>query len=174
MDIPAETALELFNAVVPGFHEFFLARTRYIDDYLKAALEKGLEQLVILGVGYDSRAYRFEELKQQTRVFEVDPPATQQVKKERVQGLFKTLPGHVVYIPVDFQKETLTDSLIANGYDQGLKTLFLWEGVTMYIDAGPADAVLSFIAGFSGPGFGFLGTWAAGRQFRLQQSPFVT
>lgn len=152
VDVPQETALELFNSVMPGFHEYFVARTRYMDDTLKQSIENGLEQLVILGAGYDSRGYRFGALKQQARVFEVDHPATQQVKKERVKGIFKTLPGHVTHIPVDFQEGALADSLSANGYNRSLKTLFIWEGVTMYIDAGAVDTILAFIAGNSGPG----------------------
>ncbi len=53
VDMPEDQALELFNAIVPGFHEFFLARTRYIDDVLEKCLVNGIEQLVILGAGYD-------------------------------------------------------------------------------------------------------------------------
>ena len=152
MDMPAETALELFNALVPGFHEFFLARTRYIDDILKECIADGLEQLVILGAGYDSRAYRFKEIKEQAIVFEVDHPATQQVKMERVKDTFGELPGHVHYIPVDFQKENLADHLSVHGYDRNKKTFFIWEGVTMYIEADAVDAVLDYISSDSGPG----------------------
>jgi methyltransferase (TIGR00027 family) len=152
VDVPADTALELFNALVPGFHEFFLARTKYIDDMLEQHLANGLEQLVILGAGYDSRAYRFKALVQQARVFEVDHPATQRVKKERVRSALRALPIHVTYVPADFQEEALADCLPANGYDPSLKTFFIWEGVTMYIDAAAVDTVLAFIAENSGSG----------------------
>ncbi|MDM8537295.1 class I SAM-dependent methyltransferase [Desulfobacterales bacterium HSG17] len=151
-EISEESALELFNAIVPGFHEFFLARTRYIDDYLQNCINKGLEQLVILGAGYDSRAYRFDELKKKIKVFEVDHPATQNVKKEKLIEIFQMLPKHVTYVPIDFQKETLRSCLSENGYDHHQKTLFIWEGVTMYIDQKAVDETLLFISKNTGNG----------------------
>jgi len=150
-DIPEQEALAFFKVLVPGFHEFFLARTRYIDDYLQGCIDNGLEQLVILGAGYDSRAYRFDALTQ-IKVFEVDHPATQDVKKEKVLGRFKALPAHVSYIPVDFIKEDFQTGLFANGYDRQLKTLFIWEGVTMYVDPDTVDRTLSFIVKNVGSG----------------------
>lgn len=145
-EIPEEMALKIFQDIVPGFHDFFVARTRYIDDYLHKCLSNGLEQLVILGAGYDSRAYRFEELKTGVKVFEVDHPATQKRKKEKLVEIFQELPKHVTYIPVDFQNDRLHSSLSENGYDNHLKTLFIWEGVTMYIDTMAVDGTLSFIS----------------------------
>lgn len=149
-DIPEEDALNLFKGIVPGFHEFFIARTRYIDDYLHDRIDKGLEQLVILGAGYDSRAYRFDELKNGIKIFEVDHPATQAVKKEKLFELFKKLPEHVTFVPADLKNVDLPSILLANGYDRHLKTLFILEGVTMYIDSDTVDAILSFVAGNTG------------------------
>ena len=151
-DIPEQEALGLFKAIVPGFHEFFIARTRYIDDHLQGCIDKGLEQLVILGAGYDSRAYRFDALAHQIKVFEVDHPATQAVKKAKVFERFQALPAHVNYIPVDFIAEDFQTSLLANGYDRQLKTLFIWEGVTMYVDADTVEQTLDFIANNVGNG----------------------
>ena len=151
-DISEQEALALFKAIVPGFHEFFIARTRYIDDYLQDRIDKGLEQLVILGAGYDSRAYRFDALVHQTKVFEVDHPATQDAKKARVLERFKALPAHVSYIPVDFIEEDFQAGLFANGYDRQLKTLFIWEGVTMYVDSDTVEKTLDFIANNVGNG----------------------
>lgn len=151
-DIPEQQALAFFKALVPGFHEFFIARTRYIDDHVQDCIDKGLEQLVILGAGYDSRAYRFDALADQIKVFEVDHPATQRVKKEKVLERFKTLPGHVTYVPVDFRREDFQTSLFANGYDRQLKTLFIWEGVSMYVDADTVEQTLAFIANNVGTG----------------------
>ena len=83
-----------------------VARERYIDDYLQSCIDDGLEQLVILGAGYDSRAYRFEKLKR-VKVFEVDHPATQRVKVARLKEALGELPENVVFVPIDFTKETL-------------------------------------------------------------------
>jgi methyltransferase (TIGR00027 family) len=143
--------------------EFLVARARYMDDFLQIYLDDGLEQLVILGAGFDSRAYRFEKLKGQVKVFEVDHPATQQVKLEKLKKIFKQLPDHIVYVPVDFNEETLEKRLYESGYDKGLKTLFIWEGVTPYLTPEAIDDTLAFIAHNSGRGsaviFDYVYTW---------------
>ena len=151
-EIPEETALNLFKNLVPGFHEFFIARTKYIDDCLQEQITNGIEQLVILGAGYDSRAYRFEELKKDIKVFEVDHPATQNIKREKLREIFQGLPDHVTFIPVDFHKENFGSILSANGYDSRLKTLFIWEGVSMYVHPDAVDETLSFISQNTGKG----------------------
>lgn len=102
---------------VPGAIGCVAGHTRYIDDYLKVCIDNGIEQLVILGAGYDSRAYRFHELKGRSRVFEVDHPATQRVKIERVKRIFGSLPDNVVYVPIDFDREKLDKRLLESGYD---------------------------------------------------------
>ncbi len=154
-DMPKETALLLFKQFVPGFHEYFIARTRYIDDYLAAFIKGGLQQLVILGAGYDSRAYRFDALKK-IPVFEVDHPATQSVKKERLQRLFNPLPGHVRFVPVDLHTDDLGKGLFEKGYDKDLTCLFILEGVTMYLRREAVDQILAFIHDSSGPGSGVI------------------
>lgn len=147
---PEEVAIKLFKDLVPGFHEFFLARTRYIDDYLSGQLAIDVEQLVILGAGFDSRAYRFTELEA-IRVFEVDHPATQKIKMTKVEELFSTLPEHVSYVPLDFHSDSL-EQLTEYGYDRTRKTLFIWEGVTMYLDSEAIDETLLFISRNSAEG----------------------
>jgi methyltransferase (TIGR00027 family) len=135
----------------PGVIGFLVARCRYIDDYLQACLEAGLEQLVILGAGLDSRAYRFEQLKGRVKVFEVDHPATQQVKLGKLEKIFGRLPEHVTYVPVDFDKETL-HKLFDFGYSRQEKTLFIWEGVVYYLTAEAVDQTLEFVLKDSGAG----------------------
>ena len=81
-----------------------------------------------------------------------DHPATQGVKKEKLNGIFQMLPDHVTYVPVDFQKENLQSCLSENGYDRHLTTLFIWEGVTMYIDLQAVEKTLSFISQNTGKG----------------------
>ena len=138
--------------LVPGMVSYIVGRTRYIDAYLKSRIDDGIEQLVILGAGYDSRAYRFDELKGKVKVFEVDFPATQKAKMEKVEKVFGSLPDHVVYIPVDFDERKLGEGLFESGYDKNLKTLFIWEGVTPYITAEAMDETLAFVAENSGEG----------------------
>jgi methyltransferase (TIGR00027 family) len=135
-----------------GLLGFLTARERYIDDYLAECLKQGFDQLVTLGAGFDSRAYRFEALKDPIRVFEVDHPATQQAKLDTVRKIFGSLPAHVRYVPIDFNEQTLEDCLAAHGYDPEGNTVFLWQGVTYYLEPTAIDQTLHFIAKYSGPG----------------------
>ena len=136
----------------PGVGEFLVARERYIDDVLQGFLDNGLQQLVILGAGYDSRAYRFDRLIEQVKVFEVDHPATQTDKLAKVRAVFGTIPEHVTYVPVDFDTQTQEERLPESGYDPNLKTLFIWQGVTMYLTARAVDDTLRFSVQRSTPG----------------------
>jgi methyltransferase (TIGR00027 family) len=135
----------------PGVGEFLLARERYIDDVLQDFLNKGLQQVVILGAGYDSRAYRFEKLNNPVKVFEVDHPATQADKVARVKAIFGRIPGHVTFVPVDFNTQTLEMRLLESGYDPKVKTFFIWQGVVMYLTNEAVDSTLKFVVQNSPP-----------------------
>ena len=126
-------------------------RTRHIDDVLSQSLETGIGQVVILGAGLDSRAYRFGDLRT-LRVFELDLPRTQAYKKKRVREVFGELPGHVTYVPIDFAQQSLDEVLDIAGYDRKKKTLFIWEGVTMYIPESAVDATLRAVVRIAAPG----------------------
>jgi methyltransferase (TIGR00027 family) len=134
----------------PGVQGFLVARCRFMDDMLQDCLVKGIQQLVILGAGYDSRAYRFEQLRDGVQVFEVDHPATQQEKKKKVKAVLGVLPPHLVYTGIDFNTQTLEQRLPESGYDERLKTLFIWEGVIMYLGKDAVESTLRFIARHSG------------------------
>ena len=135
----------------PGVNGFLVARDRYIDDVLKSFLNEGLQQLVILGAGYDSRAYRFD-LAGRVKIFEIDHPATQTDKMAKVRTVFGKTPEYVIYVPVDFDTQILEGRLMESGYDPNLKTLFIWQGVTMYLTAETVDATLAFAVHHSGRG----------------------
>ncbi len=128
------------------------ARTRVIDDTLQQAVKEGASQVVILGSGYDSRPYRFQQILRSAKVFEVDFPPTQELKKLRVREVLGQPPKNVIFVPIDFSKEDLGTVLRASGYRPELKTLFIWEGVTYYIPESGVDATLRFVADHSGPG----------------------
>ncbi|HVP22200.1 MAG TPA: SAM-dependent methyltransferase [Anaerolineaceae bacterium] len=133
---------------------FIVARCRFMDDLLSEALDQGIQQLVILGAGFDSRPYRFDRLKKGVKVFEVDHPATQKNKRKQLERILGPdgLPGYVTLVPVDFTRDALADRLSECGYSERLKTLFIWEGVTMYLDAPAVDSTLAFVAGHSASG----------------------
>jgi methyltransferase (TIGR00027 family) len=133
-----------------GALTFIVCRCRYFDDYLQECLKSGTAQLVILGAGLDSRVYRDELLEWVVKAFEVDHPATQASKIERVKKVLGKIPTNVAYVPVDFNDETL-DKLLARGFDRSLKTLFIWEGVTFYLDAEAVNATLAWVRANAAP-----------------------
>ncbi|WP_204245431.1 SAM-dependent methyltransferase [Methanosarcina horonobensis] len=141
----------MYGRFFPGAIEFIVARERYVEDFLKACLSKGLDQVVILGAGFDTRAYRIEGIEK-TRVFEVDHPATQALKLKRLKKVIDPLPDHVTFVPIDFNTQKLDERLPASGYDEHGKTLFIWQGVTMYLTPEGIDSTLAFIANHSGSG----------------------
>lgn len=128
------------------------ARTHHIDTVLKKVASEGVKQVVILGAGYDSRAYRFRKVFPDVKFFEVDLQATQAQKKKRLTEIFGSTPDWVGYAPIDFNTQSLEDVLKEAGYDETKKTFFVWEGVTMYITEGGVDSTLRFIAQHSAPG----------------------
>jgi len=86
------------------------------------------------------------------KTFEVDLPATQADKLEKVQRVFGKIPDHVTYLPVDFNTQTLSERLLSSGYDPGLISLFIWQGVTMYLTPAGVDSTLAFIVKNTAPG----------------------
>jgi methyltransferase (TIGR00027 family) len=137
--------------VGPGVLGFLAVRCRYMDDLLKESLSSGITQVVILGAGFDSRAYRFRELLLGAKVFEVDHPATQKGKIEKLKRIFGRVPDSVTYVPIDFQTEDLR-KLMSAGYVPLEKTFIIWEGVTPYLTAEAVDSTLAFVAQQSAPG----------------------
>lgn len=136
----------------PGLGGAVLARTRYIDQHTTACLGNGIRQLVILGAGYDTRAYRLVDPAQGVRVFEVDHPATQAVKLAKLREVLDPVPVHVQFVALDFGRDELAQRLIDAGYDPAQRTLFIWEGVSYYLSAAAVDQTLAFMARHSGVG----------------------
>jgi methyltransferase (TIGR00027 family) len=137
---------------ITGMAAFVVARTRFIDDFLKAQMGKGIKQVIILGAGFDSRAYRFYELLEGAKIFEVDHPDTQILKMLTVRRTLGPFPKNLTYVHADLDREKLEVNLPKNGYDKNLKTLFIWEGVTMYLTLEAVDKTLAFIKSNSGKG----------------------
>jgi methyltransferase (TIGR00027 family) len=149
-------AISMYEEMMPGVNGAIVARVRFMDEVLLECVGAGFKQLVIIGAGFDTRAYRFEDVKHHLKVFEVDHPVTQQVKIEKVQQIFGDLPAHVIYVPVVFGVDRLDQKLIENHYNPDLKTLFIAEGLLMYVPPAAVDGLLSFITSASGPGSAFV------------------
>ena len=132
-----------------GMRIFIAARTRFAEDALAAAVEDGVRQLVILGAGLDTYAYRGEH-RERLRIFEVDHPATQAWKRERLAVAAIPIPVSVAFAPVDFDRLTLADGLAAAGFDAGRRAFFTWLGVVPYLGGDAVWATLGFVAGLAG------------------------
>ena len=134
----------LAQKLVPGFHEHLISRTRFIDDLIKKSAASGVEQYVILGAGYDSRAHRLE-LPSSLRIFEVDQPEVQARKRSKLP---KVLPNseNITYVTVDFSHQSFTEQLMDAGFDQSKSTVFTLEGVSQYITKEAFDSTIKEVA----------------------------
>jgi methyltransferase (TIGR00027 family) len=138
--------LALGDRRFPGVLGNFLCRTRYIDEVLETALADGFAQVVILGAGLDSRAYRIPGMKG-ARVLEVDRPEMVAWKQARLRQILGQPPGQVTFVPLDFNQQTLGSALQWAGFLANVRTFFIWEGVTQYVTAEAVDATLRCVAG---------------------------
>ena len=136
---PARRILRLFIAL----------RARFAEDALRAAVARGVRQLVVLGAGLDTFAYR-NELGERLHVFEVDHPATQAWKRQRLAEAEIPLPRTLTFAPVDFERETLADGLAAAGFNPAQQTFFTWLGVAPYLTEQAVFSTLEYIVGLRG------------------------
>jgi methyltransferase (TIGR00027 family) len=121
------------NAHIPGLNLFFALRHRFAEDELAKAVTRGTTQYVILGAGLDSFAYRRPDLVRSLDVYEVDHPASQAWKRERVAALGIPVPPKLHYAPIDFERTSLTEGLVTAGLKRHEPTFFTWLGVTQYL-----------------------------------------
>jgi methyltransferase (TIGR00027 family) len=150
--IRAEVARELrerppaseSSPLAPYLRAFFAMRSRFAEDALRETVGRGVKQYVILGAGFDTFAYRnpFPEL----RVFEVDHPATQSTKRERLVSGEIAIPSSLTFVPIDFTITALDDALREAGFDASSPAFFAWLGVVPYLERPAIDQTLSFIA----------------------------
>ena len=121
----------LGQKMAPGLHEHLIARTRFVDELIRSSAADGVEQYVILGAGYDSRAHRLD-LPSSMKIFEVDQDEIQQRKRLKLP---KGLPNseQVLYVTIDFTHQSLSQQLLAAGFDVTKSTVFTLEGVSQYI-----------------------------------------
>jgi methyltransferase (TIGR00027 family) len=130
---------------LPGVAGGLLGRTCYIDETLEAALADGIGQVVILGAGLDSRAYRIPGMEHAS-VYEVDQPAVIAYKRERLTEILGAIPSNVTLVPLDFDLERLDGALFDVGFQPEKLAFFIWEGVSQYLMASAVDATLRLVA----------------------------
>jgi methyltransferase (TIGR00027 family) len=137
-------AARALNVATFGLVDHIELRTRAIDAALGEALARGTRQLVILGAGLDARAWRLDALGGAT-VFEVDHPWTQSYKRSHV-GSREARAAEVKLVGVDFEKDSLDESLAREGHDASAPTFWIWEGVTPYLPIEATRATLAVVA----------------------------
>lgn len=137
---------------VPGSYEYLTARTIFFDEIFVHAAKEKCPQIVFLGAGYDTRAIRFQHLTKDSIIYELDAPTTQREKKKYFERNKIRLPENVVFVPINFNTDELKMTLLSHGFNPNKKSLFIWEGVTMYINQASVRETLSFIRDNSGSG----------------------
>jgi methyltransferase (TIGR00027 family) len=123
-------------------------RSRFAEDRLAVAVQRGVTQYVILGAGFDTFAFRQPEWARALRIVEVDRSETQALKRSRLAVAEVATPANVSFASVDFERESLRDGLSRSGVSLAEPTFFSWLGVTMYLDEDAIDAVLRTVASF--------------------------
>jgi methyltransferase (TIGR00027 family) len=147
-------SLQLFDRQFefPRLRAAFTVRNRYAEDELADAFRRGVAQYVILGAGLDSFAYRRPERMVSVEVFEIDHPASQAWKRARIAELGIVPPPRLHHLPIDFERQTLAEGLIAGGFDREIPALFAVLGVAQYLTKDALSQMLRDIAGTSLPG----------------------
>ena len=128
---------------------FISIRTRFAEDTLAAAHAQGVRQLLVLGAGLDTYAYR-SSLPNGFRIFEVDHPTTQAWKRERLAAADISSPNALTYVPVDFEHESCGEQLVAAGFDPSVRTFVTWLGVVPYLTEQAIWSTLGYIASLPG------------------------
>jgi methyltransferase (TIGR00027 family)/uncharacterized protein (TIGR02118 family) len=110
-----------------------VARTAYFDAKFTDAIAQDIKQIVLLGAGYDTRAYRFSSLLNGATIYEMDIGSTQGRKLDILRKAAVGIPPQVRYVSINFKTENIKDVLLKNGFDVTIPSVFLWEGVTYYL-----------------------------------------
>ena len=144
------------RATTFGMIDHMVLRTEVIDAKLVKAVETGIEQVVILGAGLDARAWRMPVLVG-TTVYEVDYPSTQQFKRESIEG--SVPPTEVRYVAVDFERERFSEAMVRAGFQPSQRSVWIWEGVAMYLPIEALNDSLAQLVPLSAPGSELLMTY---------------
>jgi methyltransferase (TIGR00027 family) len=143
--VPFTAKLFLMVAAAKGIYEYVIARTKYIDAVFRQSLSDKFSQILLFGAGFDTRALRFQEEARQTRIFELDAPATQEAKIGQYHKRHLGIPPDVVFVSIDFDREFLPLKLDQAGFKRDGRSLFILEGVLMYLQPESVDQTFQTI-----------------------------
>lgn len=136
-----------FERIGPGAYWMEIARVKHFDEILLEEVSRGVKEVVILGAGLDSRAYRFADQMEGVRVIEVDHPEMAAHKRARLKDIYGELPSTITYLPLDLAERDLADGLAETSFDPSASVLVLWIGVSMYLSPDAVSAVLRWTGG---------------------------
>lgn len=142
--------LKFMNFWAPGAQEFLTIRPQFVDELTSNLAAQGLEQVVMLGAGFDTMPLRIQDRLRAIEIFEVDHPATQAAKRETLARL--GVPPNVRFVGVDFEKDDFIEKLRVAGFDPSRRTLISWLGVTYYLTDAAMARALTQIASLGGAG----------------------
>lgn len=131
---PAHRRSVIRAAMRAGAAGGILSRARFAEDSLEKAVAEGIQQYVLLGAGLDTFALRRADFLGKIRVIEVDHPATQAIKRQRLTAMGFSLPPSLHFVALDFSQEDLPQALSRSCYDSGIAAFFSWLGVTYYLE----------------------------------------
>ena len=144
---------KLFNRFFPpGMYEYVICRTKFIDSIFKRAIQKEFHQILIFGAGFDSRGIRFSNLNKKTMIFELDAPVTQKAKINQLKNRKIEVDPNIVFISIDFNKESLEEKLQESGFEKNKKSLFILEGLLYYLGPQAVDDTFNVINKLAGKG----------------------
>ena len=134
-----------------AFRTHVVLRSRFAEDRLAEAVDRGITQYIILGAGFDTFAFRQPAWAGKLKIFEVDQPATQAQKISRLADANMAIPPNLRFADIDFEHESLLDGLIRHNVSLAEPTFFSWLGVTMYLQEEAIDTILRTVAGLPAP-----------------------
>lgn len=135
-----------------GIYEYVIGRTKYIDEITGKALENDFDQILLLGAGFDSRAIRFDKINRKTTFFEMDAEITQKAKIDQFKRRKISIPEKCKFIPINFNLEKIEDKLNQSTFKLNKKTLFILEGLLMYLNEEAVNENFRVIKIFAGKG----------------------
>ena len=156
----------------PGYG-WAVLRARYAEDALQAAIERGVRQYVIVGAGFDSFSLRQPAFAQHVDVFEIDHPATQELKRQRLRERGVALPDTLHFVPADLGEERIAESLGRSTFRLMDPAFFSWLGVTQYLSREANLATLRGIVACSAPGSELVFTYVEQRALESRASTRV-
>lgn len=148
----ARTMLRALDGYLPGLHIYIVLRVRYTDDVVRQAISSGIDQIVLLGAGFDTTSLRTPITDAGPTMFEVDALTTQQEKRRLLERAHRAVDPRVNWVSCDFESDRLPERLHHAGFDPTRPCLVVWIGVSVYLTRTAIDRTLADLNSICTPG----------------------